>query len=1654
MDTCLEEYVKGNDKRSDQQGESQGEEEKINENETKEGKQSLVIQSLYDVIWDQLKSNGNDWSICLSFMTHLHQKRKYTKINGQATSAELMEYFVKNTFKQKQIASLESIELCHTFLQYVSCYSEQGGGDTDDEKAMTTSIGTLFSSMGLKLRSSAESALPPIYSIFLQLRPPSSTTTVSLLEKILCTNLHQEGKLIPSILKQMTSSKEHLRLLASDVLVQLSKFTSCFIPTIESILIVMNSATTTSSKVKIGATTGITTIPGVKFSSSDHRFCAYTTLQRIAISFMKTSMNGNKGLYMTFEELETILNALFEVYTSVLAKESSASKEVGIKSLITWVVLSKDLLESDDVGKSLASYSTVIDYFKKPIVDAGKKSSSSSSSSGGNEFRSRVGSLFIDHIHEKESMIGSIVKDLIHCGKDAKAVVTGLQSIVDASLKKHGNSSMVAQIDGLIATYMILLHGGEDGLSSTIRSKVLLPGASAAGGSSKSFLFSKAMTDASRSDPIVNSLLHKTVSMAHCLGKEMKHLVCLKDDDTPSAAAYAIACCIAAPNLISCVDSNVSSSQYVLTSLEKAIASSTSRESRESDSIATALLYHMNFLEQQKENAAKEFKVAKEVKDGTNDYSDEKEQNRLKFDVNTKSVHEASYNLMGRVTTSKHFTHVMLLAHYETTLKTVGKSQRVGLEKFVTDAMSKVGGDGVEIVGIAEVILECLVDGGKKDDNKFSFIACDSMYKAGLSFIETLGGVGGNYDTEFSDPDDPDSKDCELAWTICVKELAPKLSNNLSSALKDIYALSADDVGIYRTQAGILYRSQSESSDNNAAATKTKRGTEEEEWERQVKEEIARKKAMEAGADTTTKTLTADEKVLLEEQTARKKTLHHLVDVHFCRCLKTIQALCMSDIEIGNSILSIVAKSVIEATTAKCEIFKSIQSLKDLGFETMCALSSCVYEIDDIHSKSLAKSLLISQFNDGNETRYVPLPSTFKEAAISLQEMDEYDDCLSLNSFVFLFPIIRSALTGPRSCHGCDTALQVLNRHVELLDSDGLVTLRKEMSATVLELLSHDRSKTFVDPTPVSTLINIYSVEKKYSASEIAPLLGTSGSLGVKNCRLAAMKVLGSILIKQPKVIKTNPLVENRIWVNCFSADEDIKKEARVAWKVGHNVSDEDDDLPPPSKMFAIALTPLISHEDKDIAQAAASAYAHGLSCHSEVIEKNFISLFKSYIEAYPTITKAVEVEEKIPNQAETTAKPKKVVNTSKLSVTTKKTTKTKKKATGTSAIAALTKTKKKSTSKRKPSGPITLTSNKQKERTFDQNVLAAQFEPKIKEEKRDEVDNEEKICTRQGVLRVIASATGCELKLETNSMKLLVIFLLAYGLADVNDNVRAAATNALRDVSSSGLVKDAIDFLLPLLENSLKNGNVDKSLLVGLSTDKVFETTDASDKRKEGVVIALGATAVHLNDQNDVDKISDTSNMLISALSTPSENVQSSVALCLSKLMKKGQMQSRAKELLSQLIQECLKGKTLASRRGAAYGISAVVKGSGIASLKKFEVVNQLEEACSMGSSTEKEGALFAIELLSSRLGLLFEPYVIVLLPSLLQSFSDGSVHVRKAANSSIGLVMSKLSGHGVKLLMPAVLTALESEDWRTKQASIHMLGTMSHCAPKQLAR
>jgi hypothetical protein len=157
---------------------------------------------------------------------------------------------------------------------------------------------------------------------------------------------------------------------------------------------------------------------------------------------------------------------------------------------------------------------------------------------------------------------------------------------------------------------------------------------------------------------------------------------------------------------------------------------------------------------------------------------------------------------------------------------------------------------------------------------------------------------------------------------------------------------------------------------------------------------------------------------------------------------------------------------------------------------------------------------------------------------------------------------------------------------------------------------------------------------------------------------------------------------------------------------------------------------------------------------------------------------------------------------------------------------------------------------------------------------------------------------------------------------------------------------------------------------------------------------------------------------------------------------------------LVDRLFSTLTTGSKYASRRGAAYGIAGIVKGRGLQSLKEYELMDKLSEAATDKSAYQaRQGACFAFETLSNTLGKAFEPYIISIVPLLLALFGDTNTDVREATQDAAKVIMSKVSGHCVKLMLPTLLGGLEEKQWRTKKGSIELLGSMAFCAPRQLS-
>lgn len=286
---------------------------------------------------------------------------------------------------------------------------------------------------------------------------------------------------------------------------------------------------------------------------------------------------------------------------------------------------------------------------------------------------------------------------------------------------------------------------------------------------------------------------------------------------------------------------------------------------------------------------------------------------------------------------------------------------------------------------------------------------------------------------------------------------------------------------------------------------------------------------------------------------------------------------------------------------------------------------------------------------------------------------------------------------------------------------------------------------------------------------------------------------------------------------------------------------------------------------------------------------------------------------------------------------------------------------------------------------------------------------------------------------LDESQVTPLFLFFVPDALNDRHPEVRRCMLDAaLSALNTHG--KDNVSSLLPVFEEFLKDAPQDASY----------------DSVRQSVVILMGSLAKHL-DKSD-PKVKPIVAKLITALSTPSQQVQESVASCLPPLVPA--IKEDAAGIVRNLLQLLLESDKYAERKGAAYGLAGLVKGLGILALKQQDIMTTLTDAIQDKKNfRRREGALFAFEMLCNMLGKLFEPYVVHVLPHLLLCFGDGNQYVREAADDCAKAVMRNLSAHGVKLVLPSLLVALEEESWRTKAGSVELLGAMAYCAPKQLS-
>ena len=90
------------------------------------------------------------------------------------------------------------------------------------------------------------------------------------------------------------------------------------------------------------------------------------------------------------------------------------------------------------------------------------------------------------------------------------------------------------------------------------------------------------------------------------------------------------------------------------------------------------------------------------------------------------------------------------------------------------------------------------------------------------------------------------------------------------------------------------------------------RMTEDEEWEIEMRKELAKKEAAEAAT-----TLSAEDKKLVQQQDVERKRISAIIRTQR-RTMAAIESLSQSDIEIGNACLPILSEGVLTLAVSDC----------------------------------------------------------------------------------------------------------------------------------------------------------------------------------------------------------------------------------------------------------------------------------------------------------------------------------------------------------------------------------------------------------------------------------------------------------------------------------------------------------------------------------------------------------------------------------------------------------------------------------------------------------------------------------------------------------------------------------------------------------------
>lgn len=138
---------------------------------------------------------------------------------------------------------------------------------------------------------------------------------------------------------------------------------------------------------------------------------------------------------------------------------------------------------------------------------------------------------------------------------------------------------------------------------------------------------------------------------------------------------------------------------------------------------------------------------------------------------------------------------------------------------------------------------------------------------------------------------------------------------------------------------------------------------------------------------------------------------------------------------------------------------------------------------------------------------------------------------------------------------------------------------------------------------------------------------------------------------------------------------------------------------------------------------------------------------------------------------------------------------------------------------------------------------------------------------------------------------------------------------------------------------------------------------------------------------------------------------------------------------------------------KAAAEELCASIKAGGVAAIKA--AVEQLKAAADDSkNASARQGAMVAVATMSSTLGQFAEPYILTLIPKVLELAADKMAPVRAAAEEAAKAIAVNANALATRLIVPIVLAANNiNSKWQTRVLALNVISELSTTAPQQLA-